>query len=130
MKYSEKNLKNPKLILEISLIFQKFWNAIAKQNSGIFLFFNRVALQKLICLYCHEQTLYEPNIFFSFIKSAELLDKALLNFFVTLLTDLGRRWEFKCFLQDTASSSVLWSHHILAKGRWLIPTSQECSFES
>ena len=38
MKYSEKILRNSKLILEIPRFILKFRNAIAKQNSGIFLF--------------------------------------------------------------------------------------------
>ena len=41
---------NSKIFQKIPRFIRKFRNAIAKQNSGIFLFFNRVALQKLICL--------------------------------------------------------------------------------
>ena len=41
---------NSKTFKKIPRFIRNFRNAIAKQNSGIFLIFNRVALQKLICL--------------------------------------------------------------------------------
>ena len=48
---SKINFGNSKIFQKIPRFIQKFPNAIAKQNSGIFWFFNRVALQKLIFLY-------------------------------------------------------------------------------
>ena len=51
MKYSEKNLKNQKLIFKIPKFIRKFRNAIAKQNSDIFRIFGKNAVQKEIYLY-------------------------------------------------------------------------------